>query len=208
MAKPQTPLTNKRQLIKKSNTTVVISMAVAAFIVSFSLVTVNFLWGLSQHNRRVIAEKNKADTVLKQNVENITAIKASFNVLEAGDVKSGTILDALPSKYDFPALATSMEQLVQRSGLTLDAFTGDDLEEAAIQSETDPTPIEIEFALSVSGSYSDVQKLVENLERTIRPMKITSLELKGNDSSMRATIRIITYYQPATSLDVKTRTIE
>lgn len=208
MAKPQTPLTTKRQLIKKSNTTVVISMAVAAFVVSFSLVTVNFLWGLSQHNRRVIAEKNKADTVLKQNVENITAIKASFNVLEAGDVKSDTILDALPSKYDFPALATSMEQLVQRSGLTLDAFTGDDLEEAAIQSETDPTPIEIEFALSVSGSYSDIQKLVENLERTIRPMKITSLELKGNDSSMTATIRIVTYYQPATSLDVKTRTIE
>ncbi len=198
----------KRQLIKKSGTTVVLSMAIAAIIVSFSLVVVNFLWDLNQHNNRVISEKSKASSILKQNVNNISALQASFNVFEAGDVKSATILDALPSKYDYPALATSMESLVQRSGLTLEAFTGDDLEEGAVQSEVQPVPIEIEFILTVSGSYENVQKLITNLERTIRPMKITSLELKGNDGSMTTTIEVVTYYQPATSLTVETRIIE
>ncbi len=208
MMKTNATSETKRQLINKSSSTIVVSMAAAAFILSFSLVTINFLWDLSQHNLRIIAKKAEASEVLKQNVENIEKLQKSFVVLEAGDVKSSTILDALPSKYDFPALATSIESLVQRSGMTLESFSGDDLEDSAIQEATQPTPVELEFSINVSGSYSDLQKLISNLERTIRPMKITQFELKGNDTRMTSTLQITTYYQPATSLDVETRTIE
>lgn len=208
MKKPDVTSLTKRQLIKKSTSTVVLSMAMAAFIVAFSLVILNFLWGLSGHNNRVIAEKSEASKQLSENVENIGALQASFNVFEAGETSSSDVLDALPSKYDFPALATSMESLVARSGMTLKGFGGNDQEEEAIQSQTVPAPVEISFTLTVSGTYQDLQKLVDNIEKTTRPIKVVTVEIRGNDSSMQATIDAITYYQPATSLEVETRTIE
>lgn len=198
----------KRQLIEKSSTTVVISMAAAAFILTFSLVTLNFLWGLSEHNRRVISGKSEANHTLSENVDNIEPLQTSFNVFEAGDIKSSDVLDALPSKYDFPALATTMESLAKRSGVELASFSGDDEEQVAVQSETQPTPKEMEFRVTVRGSYKDVQKFIDNLERTTRPIKVVAMEMKGSDESMTVNMNLVTYYQPATSLDVETRTVE
>jgi len=188
MAKLNVSGLTKRQLIKKSGTTIVLAMAAAATIVAFSLVTLNYLWDLNQHNRRVIGEKSQASKILEQNVENIDPLQKSFNVFEAGDVKATTVLDALPSKYDFPALATTIESLVETSGLTLEAFGGDDEEDGALQSATQPTPVEIEFNFEVAGSYEDVQKLIDNIERTIRPIKITELEMKGSDKERLAQV--------------------
>ncbi len=198
----------KRQLIEKSNTTVVISTIIAAMVVAFALVTLNFMWSLSGHHNRVIAEKSKASKILSENVENIEDLQASFNILEAGDVKSTTVLDALPSKYDYPALATTIESLISSSGLTMKSFSGDDKENEAIQESTKPEPVPIEFSLSVSGSYADIQKFIDNMDRTIRPMKIVRIELQGSDNSMDANMKVVTYYQPSTSLEVETRTIE
>ena len=198
----------KRQLIEKTNTTVIISLAVTAFIVAFAVVFMNFLWDLSSHNRRVISGKSEASKVLKQNVENISAIQTNFTVFEAGDVKSEDVLDALPSKYDFPALATSIESLAGTSGVSLKSFNGDDQEVSAIQSQTEPQPIEITFSMQVEGRYEKVQEFVNNLQRTIRPIKVLSMEMKGNDENMQVSIRAETYYQPSTSLEVETRTIE
>lgn len=198
----------KRQLIEKSSSTIVVAVVIAAIAVSFSVVTLNFLWDLSAHYNRVIAEKNKASSILDDNVGNIDNLVAGFNVFEAGNVKSTTVLDALPSKYDFPALATSMESLVSRSGLTMKSFSGKDQEVEATQESTSPQPVEIEFSLAVEGDYRDIQKFIEDMDRTIRPMKITRIELKGSDSHMNANMTVITYYQPATSLEVETRTIE
>lgn len=208
MKKPDLSSLTKRQQIEKSNSTIVLSMALAAFIVSFSLVTVNFLWDLSSHNRRVISKKSEAKNILEQNVENVEPLITSFNLFEAGDVKSDTVLDALPSKYDFPALATTMESLVKDSGMTLESFSGDDEEEAAVQEETAPSPIKIEFTLSVSGNYEDFQDLVDRMERTIRPMRVNNLEIKGSDDALKATLKVTTYYQPATTLNVETRSVE
>lgn len=198
----------RRQLIEKSSTTIVAATIVSAVALSFAIVTLNFLWDLSGHYNRVLAEKNHASKILKQNVENIEQLQANFNVLEAGDVKADTILDALPSKYDYPALATTIESLVSDSGLNLDSFNGSDLESEAVQQMTSPEPVEVKFSISVSGTYENVQKLIRNIDRTIRPMKITRLNLKGSDKLMKSSIYITTYYQPSTSLDVETRTIE
>jgi Tfp pilus assembly protein PilO len=199
---------SKRQQIEKSASTVVLAMAVAAFIVSFSLVTMNFLWGLSGHHRRVIAEKSEARGILEQNVENIEPLQTNFNVFEAGDVKSDTVLDALPSKYDFPALATTMESLVRQSGMTLESFAGDDNESTAVQEETQPVPVEMEFVFAVEGTYSELQDLISSMERTIRPLQIKDMEIKGSDDAIKATMRVITFYQPATTLEVETRTVQ
>lgn len=198
----------KRQLIDKSRSTIFISVIIAAIVVSFSIVTLNFLWSLSGHYNRVIAEKSQASKILEKNVEQVEELQANFNVFEAGEVKSSTILDALPSKYDYPALATTMESLVTSSGLTMKSFSGDDQESDAVQEATVPVPVEVEFNLTVSGDYTDIQKFISDMDRTIRPMKITKIELKGSDDIMKATIHVITYYQPSTSLEVETRTIE
>lgn len=208
MKKTKPASAGKRQLIEKSNSTVVLVLAAAAFVLVFCLVILNFLWDLNGHNRRVISSKDQAAKILENNVQQIPELVTSFNVFEAGEVKSSDALDALPSKYDYPALATSMESLVSRSGLVLVVFSGDDEEESAIQSETDPNPIEIEFTLQVEGTYANVQKFIENLQKTTRPITVKNIEMKGSDSNMKVTLDAVTYYQPATDLNVETRTIE
>jgi Tfp pilus assembly protein PilO len=198
----------KRQLIKKSSSAIVGATAIAAIVASFSIVTINFLWNLSRHNESVITEKQKASRTLEENVENIEPLQNSFRILESGDVNSVTVLDALPSKYDFPALATTMESLAIRSGLTLSEFSGNDLEGEAAQQSTTPNPIEIPFTMVVQGEYQDIQEFIDNLGKTIRPLVVKSMELKGSDSSMKASLSIVTYYQPATDLNLTTKVVQ
>ncbi len=198
----------KRDLIKKTSTKIFIAVAVAAVVVSFSLVALNFLWSLSGHYQRVVSQKDEASRVLSQNIENIELLQNSFIVLEAGEVDAGTVLDALPSRYDFPALATTIESLVARNDVVLESFSGDDIEVDAIQFETEPMPIEIPFSLSVKGSYSSIREFISEIHLTIRPIRIINIELEGYYDAMEATMRAITYYQPRTSLEVETRTIE
>jgi glycine/D-amino acid oxidase-like deaminating enzyme len=122
------------------------------------------------------------------------------------------VLDALPTTLDPAALATSLQQAVlNRSGVTVEnisvpsevSSTGGG---AAI--DTSSTPQEAKFTFVASGSYSQMRTLVHDLERTIRPIKVTGITLNGTDASLRATFDATTYYQPAKSAEVKQETIK
>lgn len=201
-------LTPKRQAIDNAKNTVVATMVVASIVISFSVVTINFLWGLRGFNSRVISEKEKARDVLEENVENIEVLKDNFSIFERGDVTSQEVLDALPSKYDFAALITSVDSLAKRSGMLLESFSGEDRSLNALQEDTQPTPIEVPFNITVSGDYEGLQDFINVLHRSIRPIAVESLELSGSDESITAEIRLITFYQPQTSIDVETKEIE
>jgi Tfp pilus assembly protein PilO len=198
----------KRQAIDKAKSTVFVTMVVAAIIVSFSLVTINFLWDLRGYNQRVISEKERARDTLQQNVENAKTLQENFALLEQGDVTSQDVLDALPSKYDFAALVTSIDSLAKRSGMVLDSFSGDDLSAEAVQSATQPEPVAMPFIISVQGSYEDLQRFLETLDRSIRPIRVEAVEISGTDDLINADITLSTFYQPQASLEAETKVVQ
>ncbi len=210
-AKQQTPTDkryDKRFLIQQANSHIFITLIVSSIVVSAGLVTSKILWDQRSYQARVIAAQEKARDQLIANIANAAELQKSYSALEASDVKAELVLDALPSKYDFPALASSMEKVVGASGLTLASFGGTDDVQSAVPSTNTPTPLEIPFTLNVQGTYSAIQGLVKSLDRSIRPFRVDSMTLSGTNSDMQAILNITTFYQPSTSLEIGTEVIK
>lgn len=198
----------KRQAIDKAKSTVFTTMVIASIVISLSVVAIKFMWDLRGYNSRVIAAKEEARDILQQNVENSAQLRSNFVLFEEGDITSQDVLDALPSKYDFAALITSIDSLAKRNGLVLESFNGDDLSAEAIQEATQPTPVAMPFSISIIGEYEDLQDFMETLQRSIRPFTVEGLEISGSDDSITADIALSTYYQPQASTEVETKRVE
>jgi Tfp pilus assembly protein PilO len=212
----------KRIMINKANATVVAATSVAAFVIVFCLVSSFMLVGQLSYQNKVISKKKDALTVIKADMESAHDLVNSYqkfanaplNILggsttssQAGDTTNPTIvLDALPSKYDFPALTTSLEKIMSNDQLTIQGITGTDDEtaQAASQSSSTPQPIEMPFQITAKGNYDSVKKLINDLYVSIRPINIQSIEIAAsNDNDLTVTIVAKTYYQPEKVLNIR-----
>ena len=206
----------------------IIMMAVASFLTIFSLVLAKAYIAQGRYQLRVINEREKAAKQLKENVqsagelhqkykdfdsalENIIGGSSAANAKgERDGPNSRLVLDALPSKYDFPALATSLEKILVDGGYRIESIVGvdDEIVQSKQASATTPEPLEMPFVISAAASYASVQKLVGDFERSIRPFQLTSLELNGNDANMEISVEAKTYYQPEKNLDIKKKVVK
>ncbi len=221
MAKQQPA--GKRLQINKANSTIVAALAISSFIVVFSLVAGKALTSQRAYQSRVIAKKEQARDQLKTNLNTtaslITAYKnfvgTNVNVLGGDPNGNGDkdgdnakiILDALPSKYDFPALTTSIEKLIGQRHIKVNSITGSDEEiaQSSQQMSNTPAPVEMPFEVSVAGNYGAIQGLIKVFESSIRPFNIATLTFTGTDSNLQLDMTAKTYYQP--EKDLTTRTV-
>lgn len=226
MAK-QLQISTKRLAIGKANAQMVGIVAAAAFVTVFCLVASNAVFSQNRYQARVISAKEKAHKQLQQNIQTFgnlqTAYKAfdntGTNVLGGNSNGTGTndgpnsqiVLDALPSAYDFPALASSIEKVVSGNGLTITSINGtdDQLNQQNNTSSPSPQPVSIPFSFTVSNaSYNSINQLVTKLQQSIRPVSVDSMELTGSVSSMTATINAHTYFEPAKSVSITKKVIK
>jgi hypothetical protein len=215
----------KRSLIGKANSTIVLSTAIAAFLVIFCLVAAKTLLSQANYQNRVIGAKKDAVKQLKDNLSARDSLVGSYkafvdtpqNVLGGDPDGTGPqdgdnaklVLDALPSKYDFPALATSLEKIITSQNLQILAITGTDQEvEEQSKDEATPQAVAMPFQLQVSGTYEGVQGLVKALNNSIRPFQVQKVEITGSQSNMTATITAQTFYQPEKTFKVNTEVLE
>jgi Tfp pilus assembly protein PilO len=206
----------------------VIATTVAAFALIFALVAGKTLASQLSYQNRVIDAKKTALTRLRGDLAARTTLKASYDGFVAqnpnviGGDMNGTasskdgdnakiILDALPSKYDFPALTTSLEKLITDQNLKIVGITGTDDEAAQAENATSPNPepIAMPFQVQVNGSYQSIQNLVNVLLVSTRPFQIQTLELSGVDkANMVANISAQTFYQPQKDLKITTQVVK
>jgi hypothetical protein len=66
----------------------------------------------------------------------------------------------------------------------------------------------MKFDVTVSGSYDKIRGMLLDLERTIRPIKVTAITLDGDDAAMTATVSGVTYYQPSKTATVKQEVVK
>jgi hypothetical protein len=216
----------KRALIGKANSNMVVMTAVAAFVVVFCGVASKTLISQASYQNRVIAKKKEALSTLQADLNARNTLVASYktfigtpqNIL--GGNPSGTgpqdgdnakiVLNALPSKYDFPALASSLDALIKGQGLSILGISGTDEEvaQASNQESTDPAPVPMPFQVKVGGSYESIKNLVGAFERSIRPFQVLKVEISGDEGNMTATIDAQTFYQPEKSLNIKQEVVQ
>lgn len=216
----------KRALIGKANSNMVVMTAIAAFVVVFCGVACKTLISQASYQNRVIAKKKEALSTLQADLNARNTLVASYktftgtpqNILGGNPDGTGPqdgdnakiVLNALPSKYDFPALASSLDAIIKSQGLSILSISGTDEEvtQASNQESTDPTPVPMPFQVKVGGSYESIRNLVSAFERSIRPFQVLKVEISGDEGSMSATIDAQTFYQPEKSLSIKQEVVQ
>lgn len=225
------PTSTKRILIDKNNATVVIVIAAMAFLTVFSVVASRSLLSQRSYQTRVITQKKLALDQLKTNnkeaiklVNSYKTFVSSSNNIIGGDAggsqeKDGDnariVLDALPSKYDFPSVANSLEKILTKLNFKIVSIGGsdDELRQSAPPPKATATPpvlapIDMPFEFSVSGSLESAQVLSDTLQRSIRPIKISKIIIDAKDGNLNLTVSAKTYYQPQKVISITTKVIK
>ncbi len=217
----------KHDLINSANRKIVILTGIAGFVLVFTLVAANALIKQVFYQDKVIDARKNALQIAQTNITNVEQLVAQYSAFTStpqnviGGSSSGVgdgngdnaqiIINALPSRYDFPALTASLEYLVQRNGLALDGITAtdDEIAQQTNGASSAPEPVEIPFTLSVSGSLPQIQALVKDFQLSIRPFQIHSLTLTASEGSeMSAQITGKTFFQPAKNLNIREEVVQ
>lgn len=215
----------KKIAIDKANAVILIAVAISTFVVVFSLVASRALYTQMRYQSKVSSKKEQALKTLQGNLLTVDELTNSYRAFaeETTNIIGGNpegdadkdgdnpriVLDALPSVYDFPAMTTSIEKLLQDNGFAISSITGSDEEIA--QSEAgeseNPEPVEMPFSVEVVTSDQRGKDILQLFERSIRPMQVNKLILESQSGDLKITVTGKTYYQPAKSLNVKSEVV-
>lgn len=224
MARGQISL--KRVGIDKTNSRIVAVTAGAAFLVVFFLVASVALFQQMMYQNRVIAVKKKAVSQLEENIKASQTLMESYqafvsapqNLIGGDPNASGTqdgsnaklVLDALPSKYDFPALTTSIEKVLIDQKVKIQSINGTDdtVNQATADATGSPQPVEMPFEVTVGGDFAGIQSVISAFERSIRPIQIQTLEVTGEQQDLTLKITAKTFYQPAKTLNIQQKVVK
>ncbi|NTW61206.1 hypothetical protein HGB24_00775 [Candidatus Saccharibacteria bacterium] len=223
----------KRTQIARANQTMFIWVAGVSVVFGIALVATVFLAKMLFFNEKVIAEKNNTVRILKQNNNNVDALISSVRALDANqslvDVNKNVgyshaiqvILDALPSDANSLALGASIQNKLLNGidGLKVNSLQTDPV--VGIESLSNNTSTinmssassgsdnEITFRFSVSGSETALKQVLNNLEKSIRTIDVTSLKIEGQGNGVSTmSIQGRAFYEPAKTVDLSNKVIK
>jgi hypothetical protein len=226
----------KRLAISKANTQMVVVLGIASFITVFCLVASFSIWSTTRYQVKVIDASQKAKEQLSTDITSYNSLVSAYekfdgpttNVLGGSSTASTTgtsgsntfnnagdnakiVLDALPSTYDFPALATSIENILNNGGFDIGNISGTDnqMTEQSNNSSSNPQTVAIPFEFNVvNTNYAAIGQLLNTLNDSIRPMQINTIDIEGSGDQMTLTVNAQTYYQPAKTLSITNKVVQ
>jgi hypothetical protein len=184
----------KHLQIDKDNNLMFIAVALAAVLVVFSLVSAKTLLGVSSYQHRV------------------TLGGKTLNLSGQDGDNAKIVLDALPSSYDFPALISSVEKVANQDHIPLQGVGGTDQGSSPTAASAAPTTSasqyqNISFSVATQADYHTVQTLINDLERSIRPVDVTQFTITGSGNNLNVSVQANTYYQSPITLQIKNKEI-
>lgn len=228
--KPNDAAIRKRSQIAKANRTMFIWIAVASALVGVALVVSIFLAQKLFYNEKVLGEKQNTVSVINHNNEIVPELEDQVRVLDTNSdlasVKANSedqaiqvILDALPSEANFSALGASLQNklLVGINGLSIESLqvdpvvgvetlTGDNSGSATTSTQT--TDNEITFQFVVRGDQDALRKVLENLERSIRTIVVTSVRIETASNGTQMTVQGKAFYEPAKTIELEKKVVK
>jgi hypothetical protein len=227
---PKDAAIRKRTQITKANRTMFAWVAIVSIILGFTIVGSVFLAQKLFFNEKVLAEKNKTISVLTSDNANITELESQVRILDANtalaSVKASpndqtlqVILDALPSDANSLALGASLQNklLTGINGLTIvslqvDPVVGVETTDASLAA-TSATVVtgsqsQITFRFSVSGTQLALQQALQQLEKSIRAIDVTSLKVESQGATELMTVQARAFYEPARVVQLKDKVVK
>lgn len=209
----------KHMQIDKNQSTMLAVIAGAVIIVVFGLFATKALVSKGIYQRRALHARRQVADTLKTNYDSAKTLFNQYTIFANGDpnVLGGSasgngnldgdnpriVLDSLPSTYDAPALATSVEKIMTERNVTIESIkviddpaTNSDIAQASPQAKA------ITFSFEGTTTFQTGMQLMQDFERSIRPFDANTVEIEGTDNALRLTVGMTTYLQPAKSLDL------
>lgn len=224
----------KRQQIAKANRMMFLWVAGVSVVVGIAAVASLFLVQKALFNEKVLGEKDKTAKVLRKNNQAVGELQSQIQVLNTNDNLKGNmiageeqpvqvVLDALPAAANSSAFGASLQQrFLQADGIRLDSLSVEPVQEAEVTNYGENgtpsgttvkgnTTYQVQFSFAVSTDASNpnaLKDLLTRLERSIRPITLTStiIEAQGDRLALRAEGH--TYYQPAKTAELKDKVVK
>ena len=220
----------KRTQIAQASRTMYIWIAVASALIGTAVVVSIFLVQKLAYNEKVLAVKQTTVSTLDHNLSVIDGLKTDVQALDANSallsVKANendqalqVVLDALPAEANSLALGASLQNKLLAGiqgdytlkSLRVSPVTG-------IETATDATVVDaaatgvtntqIDFSFSVKGDQSALRQILQNLERSIRTIVVTSLNLDTQSGGLTMTVEGHAFYQPAKTIELKDEVVK
>lgn len=206
---------SKKVQLGKDKTMIFVLVSIAAVIVVAALMISKGLWTQASYLGKVADKKEAAVKQLEANKEAVSSLSDAYedfisqnpNLLlgdpkgqgERDGANDALILDALPSKYDFPAVTSSVEKLL--TGYSINGIEGTD-DSLNQQASVTAGATEIPFEVEIQTNYDGFKNLITAFNKSIRPFQISKLELSGTNAQLTINLTAKTYYQPELGLQV------
>lgn len=228
--KPNDVAIRKRTQIAKANRTMFIWIAVASVLVGSAIVVSIFLVQKVLFNEKVLLEKQNTVSVLDKNNKVTPELENQIRVLDTNqalisakandtDQAIQVILDALPSEGNSLALGASLQNkllagipgLISIESLQVDpivgveSLTSDTTTEDVTETQAEN---EITFRFTVKGSQDAIKTVLQNLERSIRLIDITSLNVETQDDGQLMIVQAKAYYEPAKTIELQKKEVK
>ncbi len=226
MAQNDSKLTGlkKRQQLAQTSKNIFIWVAAAAVVVTICGVVMQFLVAQVIFNQSVINKKIDTNQIVEQNITNATQLKKNVDALVADSNLAAVkvtsvdasmssnlqvILDALPTTSDSATFANSLSKVIlPLSGVSVETLTAGDTNVTVTTTTSEVGPQTLGFSMSVRGSYDQISAALSDIERVIRPIKITKLVVQGSDAQLSATIEGVTYFVPSSGVQLGTESMK
>ena len=208
----------KREQIERAVSNVITIAGVAIFVTIFSLVSAHALLNKLIFQDHVINAKVAASNQLAADVNASNKLSKAYENFNQSNIdllgnrvtskvndNARIILDALPSSYDYPALASSIQAMLSVQGITIDSIGGADQSSTGSNTTSLNGLVAMPFTFSISGPYQNIQNTVKVFESSIRPFQFLTMNYSGNQSDVTLSVTAQTYYQPATTFKITTK---
>jgi hypothetical protein len=230
---PKDAAIRKRSQIAKANRMMFVWVAVVSVVVGFALVGSIFLVEKLLFNERVLAAKQKTVDVLQADNTIVPSLEDQVRVLDtntalnsikanSSDQAVQVILDALPSDANSLALGASLQDklLANIPNLSLTSLQVDPV--VGLETSTADAAVSIgatgtagstvgnaiTFTFAVTGSQDALKQVLTNLEKSIRAIDVTSLQIASQTSTTDAmTVQGEAFYEPAVVVQLKNETV-
>jgi hypothetical protein len=211
----KTPKSAQRKFIQidKDLKATTIAIGIACFALLFAILSIDTLFSQMNLQNNIISSQKTAYNNLILDKHSIKSLLKSYsnfvnkpvNVI-GGNPQTNTgnngdnakiVLDALPSSYDYPALLSSIQNLLSSTGVTINNISGSDNPPASSSGSGTSSPQAMSISFSVTAPLSGIQLVFSNLEHSIRPFQVQNMEISGDQSNLTLQITAQTYYQPS-----------
>jgi hypothetical protein len=206
---------SKHVQVDKDKTRIFVTISVAALVTVASLVIARGYWSRGNYLSKVIGDQEMALQTLEQNQAAVDTLETAYESFESQNpnLLAGTpdgagerdgdnatlVLDALPSKYDFPALASSLERMLAGRSITSISGADDSTNQAGV---VGGGPVDMPFAFGIRTTYDSFKQLINDFNVSIRPFYFNTINLRGSNESLSVDASGKTFYQPEQGVQI------